>query len=98
MGIKRFFKSVYKKVIKPAGKVLGKVGGKALKTVEKIGSKVGKYADRSLDNINALQKNVTGLLSPGNIVLYVGGFIAVVYLLPRILDSSAATEAAKRIR
>ena len=98
MSAKRFFKSLYGKVIKPAGKALGKVGGKVLKTVEKVGSKVGNFAGKSLDNVNALQKNVTGLLSPSNIVLYVGGFIAVVYLLPRILDSSAATEAAKRIR
>jgi hypothetical protein len=82
-----------KKVFKPVGKVIKKVGGYAESAVKKIGSTGGKLLDTGAN----LGKNAANLISPSNIVMYVGGFIAVVFLLPRILDSAAAKEAAKRI-
>jgi hypothetical protein len=87
------FKSFIRK-LKPVGKFLNK---NIVKPAASVVKKVGKFAGRSLDNVNQLQKNATNLISPSNIILYVGGFIAVVYLAPKILNSEAAKNVSARI-
>lgn len=98
--LKRGFKKVGKVIVKTGTTVVNKANDVFTKTqgridtaVNVIGDKIGQSADVA---INA-GKNVSNLASPQNLLLYAGVFIGFIYLVPRILETPAATEAAKRI-
>ena len=88
-----FFKSLGRrlgKVAKGAGKFAVNAGGKIIKVGGKVGGKVLSKFEKIADKGIAGAGNITGLLSPSNLMLYAGIGIVAIITLPKILDSGAA--------